>query len=168
VRHLLVKVKIDEKQVEIAKNLADSIYTLLTTDTLTYEELAAKYSDDDQTKKSRGLVVNPQTGTSLFDIDEINPQIYYSIDKMKIGDVSKPVPSQGQDGKKGYRIIKLITKTAPHKATFEEDYSKIQGAALMDKQRNVTKEWIVGKVGQTYIKMDEDYKSCKYENTWVK
>jgi peptidyl-prolyl cis-trans isomerase SurA len=168
VRHLLIKVKIDEKQVKIAKNLADSIYTLLATDTLTYEELAAKYSDDDQTKKSRGLVVNPQTGTSLFDIDQINPQIYYSIDKMKIGDVSKPVPSQGQDGKKGYRIIKLITKTAPHKATFEEDYSKIQGAALMDKQRNVTKEWIVGKVGQTYIKMDEDYKSCKYENTWVK
>ncbi len=168
VRHILIKVKIDEDQVLIAKNLADSIYGLLETDTLTYEELAAKYSDDDQTKKSRGLVVNPQSGTSLFDIDQVNPQVYYSIDKMKVGDISQPVPSQGQDGKKGYRIIKLITKTEPHKATFESDYSKIQNAALMNKQQNATKNWIISKVGKTYIKMDDDYKSCNYENSWVK
>jgi peptidyl-prolyl cis-trans isomerase SurA len=168
VRHLLVKVKVDEKQVEIAKSLADSVYDLLATDTLTYEELAAKFSDDEQTKKSRGLVVNPQSGTSLFDIDQINPQVYYSIEKMKVGDVSTPVPAQGQDGTKGYRIIKLITKTESHKATFEADYAKIQGAALMDKQINATKNWIDTRVGQTYIKMDEDYKSCNYENTWVK
>ena len=168
VRHILVKVKIDEKQIEIAKNLADSVYGLLETDTLTYEELALKYSDDEQTKKSRGLVVNPQTGTSLFDIDQLNPQVYYTVDKMAVGEISKPVPAQGQDGKKGYRIIKLITKTEPHKATFEADYSKIQNAALADKQMNATKDWIFRQIDKTYITMDDDYKNCKYDNIWVK
>ena len=168
VRHLLVKVDIDEAQVKIAKNLADSVYNLLQTDTLTFEELAVKYSDDEQTKNSRGLVVNPQTGTSIFQLDQVNPQIYYSIDKMQVGELSKPVPSQGQDGKKGYRIIKLITKTKAHKATFEADYSKIQNAALADKQQKNIKMWIAGKVGNTFIQIDEEFDECKFENRWIK
>jgi peptidyl-prolyl cis-trans isomerase SurA len=168
VRHLLVKVAVDESQIVLAKNLADSVSNLLQTDTLTFEELAAKYSDDEQTKKSRGLVVNPQTGTSIFQLDQVNPQIYYSIDKMDVGEISKSLPAQGQDGKKGYRIIKLITKTAAHKATFESDYSKIQHAALADKQQIKTKDWIKGKVGNTYLKMDDEFKDCNFENNWVK
>jgi peptidyl-prolyl cis-trans isomerase SurA len=113
-------------------------------------------------------VVNPQTGTSIFDIDQVNPQVYYSIDKMNIGEVSKPVPSQAQDGRKGYRIIKLITKTEPHKATFEADYSKVQNAALADKQNKATKKWTVVKMKNTYIKMDDEYKKCQFQNSWVK
>jgi len=168
VRHLLVKVKIGEEQIKIASSLADSVCNLLETDTLTFGELAGKYSDDDQTKKSKGLVVNPQTGTSIFNIDQVNPQIYYSIDKMNPGDISKPVPAQGRGGNKGYRIIKLITKTEPHKATFDSDYSKIQNAALASKQNEETLNWIKGKVNQTYIKIDDDYKTCDFDNSWVK
>ncbi|MBL4594260.1 MAG: peptidylprolyl isomerase [Flavobacteriales bacterium] len=168
VRHILVKVKIGEKQIEEAKNLADSIYNILQTDTFTFEELAEKYSHDDQTKKSRGLVVNSQTGTSIFDIDQVNPQVFYSIDKMKVGEVSTPVPAQGRDGKKGYRIIKLITKTEPHKASIDSDYSKIQNAALASIQNQETVKWIKGKVSQTYIKIDEEYRGCKFDNSWVK
>jgi peptidyl-prolyl cis-trans isomerase SurA len=168
VRHLLVKVKPGEEQIEKAKNLADSVYHILQTDTFTFAELAEKYSDDDQTKKSKGLVVNPQTGTSLFHIDQVNPQVYYSIDKMKAGEVSKPVPAQSRDGKKGYRLIKLITKTEPHKAAFETDYSKIQNAALVSLQNEETTKWIKNKIEQTYIKMDEHYKSCGFQNNWVK
>ncbi len=168
VRHILVKVKVEEEQIQQAKSLADSVYSLLETDTLTFEELAEIYSDDDQTKKSRGLVVNPQTGTSIFYIDQVNPQVFYSIDKMKPGEISQPVPAQGRDGKKGYRIIKLITKTEPHKATLDSDYSKIQNAALSTIQNTATKKWIIGKVEQTYIKIDDEYKQCDFQNSWVK
>ncbi|MBL4670113.1 MAG: peptidylprolyl isomerase [Flavobacteriales bacterium] len=168
VKHLLVKVKIEEEQIAKVKLLADSVYNLLETDTLTFEELAAKYSDDEQTKKSRGLVVNSQTGTSIFNIDQVNPQVFYTIDKMKVGEVFKPVPSQSRDGKKGYRIIKLITKTEPHKASFDKDYSKIQNAALADKRNKATQKWVEAKIKQTYIKIDEEYKKCHFENSWVK
>jgi len=167
VRHILVKVKVDEEEVLLAKNLADSVYNLLSTDTLTFEELVAKYSDDKQTKKSRGIVVNPNTGTALFSIDQVNPQVYYTINKMKPGEVFKPVPSQERDGGKGYRIIKLITKTEPHKATFENDYSKVQAAALVNKQNLATKKWIEGKVSNTYIKFEDDYGNCNFKNKWI-
>ena len=167
VRHILVKVKIGEEEIEKAKLLADSVYNLLETDTLTFGELAGKYSDDEQTKKSSGLVVNPQTGTSIFSIDQINPQVFYTVDKMKAGEVYKPVPAQDRNGRKGYRIIKLVTKSDPHKAAFDTDYAKIQGAALANKQNKETKIWIAGKIVQTYIKLDADYTNCKFDNTWV-
>lgn len=168
VRHILVKVKIDDDQVQKAKNLADSVHTLITTDTLTFEQLAEKYSDDKQTNKNGGLAVNPNAGTSVFSIDQVNPQIYYSIEKMKVGEISLPVPAQSQDGKKGYRIIKLITKTEPHKANLDQDYDKIQNAALVNKQNENTAQWIQNKIADTYIKLDDDYKDCEFENVWTK
>jgi peptidyl-prolyl cis-trans isomerase SurA len=167
VRHILIKVKIDEKQVQLAKNLADSVHNLISTDTLTFGELAGKYSDDERTKKSNGLVVNMQTGTSVFNIDQVDPQIYYTIDKMKPGEYSEPVPAQTQDGGKGYRIIKLLTKTEPHKADIITDYSKIQNAALQKKQSEVIKNWIAKKAKQTYINIDEEYINCKLRNNWI-
>lgn len=167
-RHILIKVKVDEKEVQLAKNLADSVYNIiLYDDTLTFGELAGRYSDDDQTKKSNGLVVNRQTGTSIFSIDQVDPQIYYSIDKMRPGVVSEPVPAQTPDGKRGYRIIKLLTKTEPHPATLQTDYSKIQNAALQSKSADTVKEWIAAKTNQTYIKIDDEYKNCEFSNTWI-
>jgi peptidyl-prolyl cis-trans isomerase SurA len=167
VRHILVKVKVGEEEIQQSKVLADSVYNVLQTDTFTFEQLAEKHSNDEKTKKSRGLVVNPQTGTSTFDIDQVNPQVYYTIDKMSAGEIYTPVPAQLQDGKKGYRIIKLITKTEPHKAAFDTDYAKIQNAALSNKQTKATKVWIKGKIDQTYIKMGDDYKDCNFQNSWV-
>jgi len=167
-RHILIKIKVGEEQIKIAKNLADSVYKLLETDTLTFGELALKFSDDEQTKKSNGLMVNRQTGTSVFEIDQIDPQIYYSVEKLQKGEVSKPVPAQEAGGKKGYRIIKLISKTESHKANLEADYSKIQNAALATKKNEANNTWIKGKVSQTYVKIIDDYKSCVFENSWIK
>ncbi len=168
VRHILIKVKIGETQIKKAKNLADSVYNLINTDTLTFGQLALKYSDDEKTSKSNGLFVNPQTGTSVFSIDQVDPQIFYTIDKMKPGEISKPIPAQSIDGKKGYRIIKLLSKTTPHKASLKSDYAKIQNATLSAKKTKVTREWIQAKINATYIKIDDDYKKCKFENDWTK
>ena len=167
VRHILIKVKVDEEQVKLAKNLADSVHHLLLTDTLTFGMLAEKFSNDEQTKMSNGLVVNPQTGTSVFSVDQVNPQVFYTIDKMKPGEVSASVPAQGIDGRKGYRIIKLITKTEPHKADISTDYSKIQAAALQTKQAEEIQKWIAGKSQQTYIKIDEEFSTCDLQNKWI-
>ncbi len=167
VRHILVKVKVDEDEVQKAKNLADSVYNIIQTDTINFEKLALKHSNDKATKKNGGLAVNPQTATSIFYIDQVNPQVYYTLEKMKVGEVSKPVPAQDTNGKKGYRIIKLITKTEPHKATIEEDYDKVKAAALADKQNKATLEWVSKKAKNTYVKISNDYKECAFENDWV-
>ncbi|MGE0561733.1 MAG: peptidylprolyl isomerase [Flavobacteriales bacterium] len=166
-RHILIKIKDDEEEIKKAKLLADSVYNLISTDTLTFGQLALKYSDDDKTKKSDGVMVNPQTGTSVFEIDQVDPQIYYIVENMKAGEISKPVPAESFDGKKGYRILKLISKTDPHKASFETDYAKIQEAALSTKHNEATNNWIKSKLASTYIKIEDEYKNCEFQNNWT-
>lgn len=166
-RHILIKIKDDENEILLAKQKADSVYNLIGNDTLSFGDLAFKHSDDKQTKNSNGLMVNPQTGTSVYDIEAMDPQIFYIIDNMKPGEVSKPVPAESFDGKKGYRIIKLISKTEPHLAKFETDYAKIQSAALASKQNEVIANWIKGKVATTFIKISDEYKDCPFDNKWT-
>ncbi|MBI2281648.1 MAG: peptidylprolyl isomerase [Bacteroidetes bacterium] len=166
-RHILIKIKDDEGEILKAKLLADSVYKLISTDTLTFGQLALKYSDDDKSKKSDGVMVNPQTGTSVFEIDQVDPQIYYIVENMKAGEISKPVPAESFDGKKGYRIIKLISKTEPHKASFETDYAKIQEAALTTKHNEATNVWVTSKLSSTYIKIEDEFKGCGFENNWI-
>lgn len=167
-RHILIKIKDDEQEILLAKQRADSIYSLIFTDTLSFGELAFKFSDDDKTKKSDGLMVNPQTGTSVFEINQVDPQIYYVVEKLKSGDISKPVPAESFDGKKGYRIIKLISKTESHKATFETDYAKVQEAAMANKNNEATNKWINSKLSSTYIRIEDEYKGCLFQNNWIK
>lgn len=166
-RHILIKVKDDETEIKKAKELADSVYNLINTDTLSFGQLALKYSSDDKTKKSDGVMVNQQTGTAVFEIDQIDPQIYYIVENMKAGEVSKPVPSESFDGKKGYRILKLLSKTEPHKAAFETDYAKIQEAALSTKHNEAINKWITTKLSSTYVKIEDEYKNCEFQNKWL-
>ena len=130
--------------------------------------MAEKFSDDEQTNKNGGLAVNPQTGTSIFYIDQVNPQVYYTLEKMEVGTTSFPVPAQTVDGKKGYRIIKLIKKSEPHRATLDSDYDKVQNAALVYKQNEATRTWIKSKIKGTYIKLSDDFTSCDFDNNWIK
>lgn len=168
VRHILIKIEVEEQQVKQAKNLADSVYNLLSVDTITFVQMAEKFSDDEQTNKNGGLAVNPQTGTSIFYIDQVNPQVYYTLEKMEVGTTSLPVPAQTVDGKKGYRIIKLIKKSEPHKATLDSDYDKVQNAALVNKQNEATRTWIKSKIKGTYIKLADDFTNCDFDNNWIK
>lgn len=167
-RHILIKIKVSEKEVQKAKNLADSIYNALPTDTLTFGDYALKYSNDESSAKSDGVVANPQTGTAFFSLDEVEPQVYYTLEKLKEGEISKPVPAQSADGKKGYRIVQLISKTEPHKASLETDYSKIQQAALGAKEGEHTLKWIKEKLADTHVNISDEYKGCSFENPWVK
>lgn len=166
-RHILIKIKVEEEEVLKAKELADSVYQRTMTDTLTFGELALKYSDDEQTKNSEGLIVNPQTGTSVFNIDEVDPQVFYLIDNMEPGDVSQPVPTEAPDGTKGYKIVKLLSKTEEHLAKFETDYLKIQELALEDKQYSARVKWVQKKLAKTFVKIADDYKGCLFENKWI-
>lgn len=167
-RHILIKVKVSEDEVRKTKQLADSIYNAIPNDTLTFGEYALKYSDDEASAKSDGVVVNPQTGTAYFNLDEVEPQVYYTLEKLEEGEISKPVPAQSPDGKKGYRIIKLMSKTEPHKASLETDYAKIYQAALTAKENEKTMDWIKNKLDDTYVHISNEYKKCNFENPWIK
>lgn len=169
-RSLLIAPKVDAQDLLKAKLSLDTIYSKLLADTILFSEAAAKYSDDEESKNSGGLIVNPYSGATRFQMDEIGQMdqtVAFAIEKLKVGEFTKPMPMTSQDGKQAYRIVYLKTRTSPHQANLTDDYQKIQGAALAKKQQEAIQTWIKKKSVNMFVSITEDYKNCKFDNKWV-
>ncbi len=165
VRHILIKTKVATEDLLKAKLSLDTIYELIKADTITFEKAAAKYSND-PSKANGGLLVNTETGTSTFKPDQLDESVFFVIDKMKVGEISHPVPMKTEDGKQAYRLLYLKSRTDPHRANMKADYDYIQTAALKQKQNKVIEQWIKKKAALTYIHISDEYKDCKFNYQW--
>ncbi len=165
VRHILLRPKVSPKDLAIAKKQLDSISELIQDKKFTFEEAVVKFSDDPG-KNNGGLLRNPMTGTSFFDADQLDPKVFFVIDKLGVGEISTPVQFQTDEGKDAYRILYLKKRTEPHKENLKQDYDKIQEEALANKKTKVTSDWIKEKSAQVYIKINDKYKDCELENSW--
>src|SRR5690606_9617101 len=117
-----------------AKNKLDSIANLIALDSLTFEEAALKFSENEESKNNEGLIVNPYSGSSKVDMDELDISLFTVIDQLEVGEISKPVVLSELQSKAGYRIIKLRERTLPHRANLHDDYQKIKNAAIAEKE----------------------------------
>jgi peptidyl-prolyl cis-trans isomerase SurA len=166
VRHILVRPKVSPLDLARAKVQLDSIANLIAEKKFTFEEAIVRFSDD-PSKNNGGLLINPMTGTTLFEIDQLDPKVSFVTDKLDVGDLSAPVQFQTDDTKDAYRILLLKKRTEPHKANLRQDYDRIQAYALENKKQEVITEWIEDKAGQTYVRINDTYNECKFSNDWT-
>lgn len=169
-RHILIKPKVKAEDLYEAKLYLDSIYNVLqANDTITFEEMAELVSDDKDTRNNGGVMINPMTGTSRFQMDElskIDPSLFFVIGQLKAGEISKPESATLQDGTKVYRIIKVNEVTEPHVANMQQDYQRLQSLAKVEKENTVMGEWVNDNINSYYIKIDEQYQSCPFIHNW--
>lgn len=166
VRHILLKPSIEYSDLLRAKAILDSVYTLIITNKMTFAEAALKFSDDDATKNNGGLLQNQQDGSTRIPTDQLDPNIYFQIENMKVGEVAQATLFKTQSGDQQYRMIQYVSKTDPHQANLKDDYQKIQQAALTSKQNKVMAEWFKKKRNTTYIRINDDFKSCESLDPW--
>jgi peptidyl-prolyl cis-trans isomerase SurA len=168
VRHILIKPQLRGEDIARAKHLADSVSNLIRTqDTLTFEKAAYRFSEDPDSRNNGGLVPNPLTGSSTFELDELDPGLYYAIDKLKEGEISAPAAYKTRDGKQGYRIVYLKRRTEAHRANLKQDYQRIQYIALSQKRNERVRKWTAEKIATTHIHIDETFQSCNFINPWL-
>ncbi len=167
VRHILIRPKVSPYQLQKAKIYLDSVYTVVKDSAMDFEKAALKFSDD-PSKNNGGIIVNPNSGSSKFGADDIEPSLFFVIDKMKVGDISKPVIMTENEGKQAYRIVYLKSRSSAHRANLKDDYDKIQNATLERAKGDAVKKWINDKIEKTYIKLFNNYNDCKFETEWVK
>jgi len=167
VRHILIQPKVSPMDLLVARNTLDSIAGLIEDSTYSFTEAVVKFSED-PSKNNGGLIINPMTGTGVFEADQLDPKVFFVIDKLEIGDISQPVPYKMNDGKDAYRVLYLQNRTEPHQANLKQDYDKIQEWALQDKKQKEIGLWIHEKSDETFVKIGDDYKECDFVNTWNK
>ncbi|MCF8229084.1 MAG: peptidylprolyl isomerase [Bacteroidales bacterium] len=167
VRHILLRVKPTPQDLVDAKNYLDSIADLIEKDSITFVSAVQKYSDDPN-KNNAGMIINPATGATKWDAEELDPQMFFVIDKLEVGEISKPVLYENEEGKQAYRILRLETRTKPHRANMREDYNALQEWALNRKKQNEIDRWIKEKIYDAYIRIDEEFWDCKFTYDWFK
>jgi len=168
VRHILLQPKTDEKDLYKSFTFLDSLRKQIDLGTISFEEAAQKFSDDEETKNNGGLLINPETGTSRLAPDKMDRLLFFQVDTMALNKVSLPLGMATSDGKQAYRLVMVKTRTAPHKANLKDDYQRIQEVALQTKQNLLLEEWVETKKTNTYIHFNNKFDDCAILKRWYK
>ena len=172
IRHILVTAKVTTQDIMNAKIALDTIYQHIQDGKIDFCKACAKYSDEKETKNNCGAMQNQAAGSTKFEIEElgvIDQNLVFMLDKMKPGEISKPLINQGQagqDAKQSFRIIYLKARSEPHKANLKDDYQRMQSLAQMHKQKSTVDAWVNKKLRSIYVRIDDDYKNCKFTHNW--
>ena len=168
VRHILMQTEITEEQQQSIKDSITKIRKDILTLKLTFGEAVQKYSEDKVTKSSNGLLTNPETSDSKFDLTKMDPTLYARISALKTGEITDVFYDETRQGEKMYKMILMKSKTDAHIVDLSKDYVKIQNLALQKKREETIAKWTKEKINDTYIKINKDYKKCEFQNNWAK
>jgi peptidyl-prolyl cis-trans isomerase SurA len=166
VRHILKTPQITKTEITGAINKLDTVRSKLVAGTLQFGEAVSKYSDDEQGKMTGGRRINSE-GSSYITIDQLDKDLVVMMKSLEIGQYSQPTEFTDERGKKGVRIIYLISRSEPHRENMKDDYNKIAQRALEEKKNNTLEKWFSEKISTYYIKVDDEYKSCDQMTKWI-
>ncbi len=168
-RHILLKPKVSFLERNAAKMRIDSIHTAINNKEVSFEVAVPLYSVDKNTKNSEGLLTNPRTGSSKFQMQELPPEVARAVYELKEGEMTKVFTMIDSKGKEVYAIAKVKSLTKAHKATVESDYKIIKEAFQEKKNQEVLEKWIREKQKEIYVKIDEKWRSCSFQYPgWIK
>lgn len=167
-RHILIKPEVAYSDLQAAQKRLDSLRAVFLQDTLTFQEMVAKFSEDEDSKKRGGNIYNPKDNTTMFEISELDPTTYFAVEGLKPNEVSKPVEVVAADGAKRYRLLFVYEKTKPHRANLTDDYTRVSKAVENQKQQDALIQWVERYAPQTYIAIKGQYGNCEQLNRWLK
>jgi len=168
VRHILLKPEVSNNALLEAKKKIDLIKKRIEDKELTFEEAAKSLSDEKATKNNGGVLINPTTGDTRFELTKIDPVLYTQIQRLKDNEVSAPLLEQDNVGSSSYKIIKVSNRYDEHLADYSKDFLKIKELALKEKQLNTIQTWMTEKIIETYISVNQDSRECNFANKWLK
>ncbi len=164
-RHILLIPKVSDADIQKASKLLDSIADLIREKKMTFEEAALQFSDDPG-KINGASMVNPTTGNTRFVAGQIDPKVFFSIEKLNPGEISRPVVKVNEEEKKTVSLFYLKSRTEPHRANLKDDYSTIMEWAMNKKRGEVLNKWIADKISKTYFRINESYLDCNFQHSW--
>jgi len=168
VRHILMQPKISASELKKSQDELAKVREQILNGEITFEEAVIKHSEDKETKNNKGLILNPQTNDTRFNLTRMDPTLYGRVSNLKAGEITEPYYDEIRGGEKMHKIILLKSKVEGHTANFTQDYEKIQKLTLQKKQEETVDKWAKDKIIDTYIKINKDFKKCEFKNNWKK
>jgi peptidyl-prolyl cis-trans isomerase SurA len=167
IRHILRIPQITETETNEAITRLDSIRQQLVSGNIEFGAAVAKYSDDEYAKFTAGFIL-ARDGSNYLKIDDLDKEMVLLLKKsnLKAGQYSQPSSFTDERGKKGVRLVYILSKSEPHRENLKDDYNKIAQRALEQKKNNVLQNWFQTKIPTYYIMIDGDYRNCPNLSKW--
>ncbi len=167
VRHILIAPQSTTADMLRAKNKLDSIRTEILNKTITFTSAVSKFSDDDEADNTGGRLMDYETGSTLLEPEQIEPDLYRVIDTMSVGNISQPMLFTMSDGSQALRIVLLESRSAPHIASLSTDFGRISTVAEELKRQKTIDNWMKKKSLKSYILIDDSYRNCDILKKWI-
>jgi len=167
IRHILRIPQITQPEIDLATAKLDTIRQQLVSGSIGFGEAVAKYSDDENAKFTAGILMG-HDGSNYLKIDELDKDMVLLLKKSNLnaGQYSQPSVFSDDRGKKGVRIIYLISKSEPHRENMKDDYNRIAQRALEEKKNKALQTWFQSRISTYYIMIDGDYRNCGNLSKW--
>jgi len=168
-RHILLKPHISASERNQALLRLDSIADLIRSQKMTFQGAAQFYSYDKDTRNNGGLMVNPKSGTSRFQLEDLPSEVGKLVYTMNVGEVSKPFTMINMKDKEVCAIIRVKSKTKAHKANLTDDFQLLKQMVQSSKSEKIIADWIVQKQKKTYVHIDDKWSNCEFQHSgWVR
>lgn len=169
VRHILVKPKVTMDEIKQVFDFLDSLIVKINQDSISFELAVRLYSEDEDSRLNGGIMVNPNTGDTKFQLDQLDQATARAIQDLDQGSLSESFETQDMTGNRVFKVIKLSERIEPHKASLKLDYTILQSMTKNSKQQETFMAWIEEKQKITYIRIDKSYRSCQFNSKyWIK
>jgi len=167
VRHILKIPQITQPEIDETVKQLDSIRTALQSNVITFGEAISRYGDEVQ-KSTAGQIMNRSNGSTFLTISDMDKEMVLLLKEsnLKPGDISKPSTFTDERGKKGVRLVKMLSKSEPHRENLRDDYDRIAARALDQKRSAALEKWFVAKIPTFYIMIDGEYRNCGNLSKW--
>ena len=168
VRHVLLIPEISAKELKEAKDKLDLIRKRIQDEEFSFSDAALNFSDDKDTASNGGVLINPTSGDTRFELTKLDPTIYNHILNLEDNQISPPILDEDRSGNKKYKILMVTNRYDEHQADFAKDYVKIKDLALKEKQLDAIEMWMSEKIDDTFVNVNRSYRNCDFSNKWVK
>ncbi len=168
-RHIVIMPEVPQWSIDKANKEIKDLKDKIEKGEISFDEAARLYSDEKETKYDGGLLRNPATLDTKFELTKIDPSLYNQVRDLKDDEISLPLVDQDpRTQRQIFKILKVTNRYEEHEANFAKDYIKIKDLALKEKQLKEVKSWMTEHIEDTFISINEDNKECDFQNNWLK
>ena len=163
-RHILLRPRISATDTVRAIERLDSIRNLILADSIQFEQAVIRFSQDKNTVMNAGLMINPNTGSSRFEYQDLAPEIAKQIYSLNEGDVSQPFVMMDQTkNREVCAIVRVAKKTDIHRANLTDDFQAIKAMLEQKLKEEFIHDWILKKQKSTYVQISPEWQNCEFE-----
>ena len=167
-RHIVIAPKVSEAAMKVAKEKAESIRKQIVNKEITFAEAARTMSDEKETRNDGGVLTNPKSQDSRFELTKMDPILYSQVSNLKENEISNAIADEDRTGGKSYKILTVTNRFDEHVADYSKDYLRLKELALKEKQLEAIAKWSVENVKTTFVKINGEYRDCTFTNNWLK